>query len=218
MHVHHHAHPSRARRSPRLVATGALAAALAFGTPAVGASAAPSPGVATVTSHAGQTERTSPGATKAQKKRAAQKAKAKRQKQRRMKRVRHHRAVVRAKVDRALKVARHQKGDPYRYGASGPGSFDCSGLVNYAYRKAGFKGAPRTSSSQAHWARRIPRGQMKPGDLVFFTDGGGVYHVGVFGGFRHGKRHIVHAPNSGERVKSAPIWTNSWFAGTMRAR
>ncbi|WP_051217827.1 C40 family peptidase [Nocardioides insulae] len=121
------------------------------------------------------------------------------------------------KVRKALRIVKNQKGDPYRYGASGPGSFDCSGLVNYAYRKAGFKGTPRTSSQQAGWAKRIKRKHLRPGDLVFFTGSGGVYHVGIFSGrARGGAPKMINAPYSGTRVRTEKIWGNNWFAGTVR--
>ena len=59
---------------------------------------------------------------------------------------------------------------------------------------------------------------MRRGDLIFFTGGGGVYHVGVFAGWFHGRRMVLHAPYSGTRVRTDPVWTNSWFAGTLRFR
>jgi cell wall-associated NlpC family hydrolase len=119
------------------------------------------------------------------------------------------------KVWDAFKVGTHQEGDPYRYGATGPGSFDCSGLTSYAYKKAGFA-LPRTSSAQAGAVRHIARKNLRKGDLVFFTDGGGVYHVGLFAGRRHGSNYVLHAPYSGSHVKIEKIWTNSWFGGTKR--
>lgn len=125
---------------------------------------------------------------------------------------RHKRA---RKVWRAFKVGTHQKGDPYRYGATGPGSFDCSGLTSYAYKKAGIS-LPRTSSAQAGAVRHIKRRDLRKGDLVFFTDGGGVYHVGLFAGRRHGANYVLHAPYSGTDVRVDRIWTNSWFGGTKR--
>ena len=121
-------------------------------------------------------------------------------------------------VERAMNIAAAQKGDPYAYGASGPGAFDCSGLVYYSFRRAGFSHIPRTSSGQAGFAHRISRNNMRRGDLVFFYDGGGVYHVGVYAGASHGSRYVLHAPYSGTRVRVERVWTNSWFAGTMRRR
>lgn len=128
------------------------------------------------------------------------------------------RAPSAGKVARAMNVAVAQKGDPYAYGASGPGAFDCSGLVMYSFRRAGFKHIPRSSGAQAHFAKRIPRGAMKRGDLMFFYDGGGVYHVGVYAGFTHGRRWVLHAPYSGTRVRTDRVWTDRWFAGTLRYR
>jgi cell wall-associated NlpC family hydrolase len=115
----------------------------------------------------------------------------------------------------ALQVVRAQKGDPYRYGAAGPGAFDCSGLVYYSFRRAGFS-VPRTSSQQASAVRRIARTSMHPGDLMFFTSGGHVYHVGVFAGWANHRRYVLHAPHSGTVVRREALWTNSWFPGTLR--
>lgn len=58
-------------------------------------------------------------------------------------------------------------GDPYSYGSAGPGSFDCSGLVQWAAMKAGFSGVPRTSEAQWAWVNKIQQSQLQPGDLVF---------------------------------------------------
>jgi cell wall-associated NlpC family hydrolase len=75
-----------------------------------------------------------------------------------------------------------QFGKPYQYGASGPDSFDCSGLVMMAYRAAGVA-IPRTSQEQWNYGQRIPAAQVQPGDLVFFAGDGGSAnapgHVGI---------------------------------------
>jgi cell wall-associated NlpC family hydrolase len=117
-----------------------------------------------------------------------------------------------------LRIARAQVGDAYRYGAAGPNAFDCSGLVYYSYRKAGFTHIPRTSSQQARHMNRIKRRNMRRGDFVFFGNGGGVYHVGIYAGSSHGRRYIIHASRPGTPVKRDPIWTNAWFPGTLRGR
>ena len=129
-----------------------------------------------------------------------------------------HRQRTAKKIASALDIARNQKGDPYRYGAAGPGAFDCSGLTYFAFRRAGFGHIPRTSSAQAGFAHRISRANMKRGDLMFFYDGGGVYHVGVFAGAAKGKRYVLHAPYSGTRVRTDRVWTARWFPGTLRNR
>ena len=120
------------------------------------------------------------------------------------------------RVGRALDIVRAQVGDPYRYGAAGPDAFDCSGLVYYSFRKAGFTNVPRTSSQQAAAFRPVKRSNMRPGDFVFFHNNGRVYHMGVYVGWRNGRRVIIHASRSGTPVKRDPIWTNSWFARTLR--
>jgi cell wall-associated NlpC family hydrolase len=120
------------------------------------------------------------------------------------------------KVRTALKVAQNQVGDPYQYGAAGPNRFDCSGLIYFSTRRAGFSGVPRTSSAQSRHMRRIARSNMRPGDFVFFRNGSGVYHAAVYIGFKDGRRRVLHAPGSGQRVKRSAIWTDSWFPGTLR--
>ena len=138
--------------------------------------------------------------------------------------VRHHHAQVHpggrvdGRVARAMSIAVAQRGKPYVYGASGPGAFDCSGLTSYAFHRAGFRALPRTSAAQAHFVRHIPRTRMHRGDLIFFTGGGGVYHVGLYAGVFHGHRMVLHAPYPGQRVRTQPLWTNGWFAGTLRHR
>jgi len=75
-------------------------------------------------------------------------------------------------------------GDPYVYGATGPNSFDCSGLVQYVFGQLGIK-APRTSEDQWAWVKRIPRSQLGPGDLVFAQfpgDNASPGHVGIYTG------------------------------------
>ena len=119
------------------------------------------------------------------------------------------------RVLRASTVALHQLGDPYRYGAAGPHAFDCSGLVQYSYRKAGIR-LPRTSAAQARRAHRISKGKLRRGDLMFFNNGGRVYHAAIFLGWRHGRAQMVHSPKPGQRVKRATPWTSRWFAATVR--
>jgi cell wall-associated NlpC family hydrolase len=128
-----------------------------------------------------------------------------------------HRAWVRLnrKALRAFEIAKEQKGDPYVYGASGPNAFDCSGLTSYAYGRAG-RGLPRTAAAQSGAVRHISHAQARVGDFVFFSSGGHVYHVGLFAGRHNGTDLILHAPHTGSTVRTEPIWTGNWFAGTIR--
>ena len=127
-------------------------------------------------------------------------------------------AASQPRIHNALEMARNQRGEEYQYGADGPNQFDCSGFVQYVYGKNGIQ-MPRTTEEQANKVRRIRKENMRPGDLMFYYDSGGVYHVAIFGGW-HGdsRRHIVHAANEGADVTSGHSWTDNWFAGTMRPK
>ena len=120
-----------------------------------------------------------------------------------------------AEIVHARNIALRQLGDPYVYGATGPKAFDCSGLVFYSYNHAGFS-VPRTAAEQAAHARHIPRSHLRTGDFMFFSDGGGVYHVAIFLHWSHHHAVMLHSPKPGEHVQRAVPWTNSWYAGTLR--
>ena len=124
---------------------------------------------------------------------------------------------VAQRVLSARDVAMRQRGDAYAYGAAGPDRFDCSGLVFYSFRRAGFP-VPRTSGAQAGFARRVAKQDMRAGDLMFFYGSGGVYHAAIFLKWSHGHAVMVHSPGSGQRVRVAVPWTSSWFGGTLRHR
>jgi len=128
-----------------------------------------------------------------------------------------HAAAARStRIHHALEIAKAQRGDPYRYGAAGPNRFDCSGLVYFATHHAGFTNVPRTSSAQSRFMHRIRKTRLHPGDFMFFTGSGGVYHVGIFVGRRGGRALVLHAPHTGTRVRVDRVWTSKWFAGTLR--
>ncbi|MFC4119403.1 C40 family peptidase [Nonomuraea zeae] len=116
-----------------------------------------------------------------------------------------------AKARKAIAVAKNQIGDPYRYGATGPGSFDCSGLVQYAWKKAGVR-LPRVASSQFSRIRnKVSWRNLRPGDLMFFS---GLGHVGMY----VGKGKMIHSPRTGERVRIDKLggWRKSSFVGAVR--
>ncbi|MEW1842936.1 NlpC/P60 family protein [Nonomuraea angiospora] len=95
----------------------------------------------------------------------------------------------------ALQFAFAQVGKPYRFGGTGPGSYDCSGLTQAAWRQAGVE-LPRTTWTQWSWgsARRVPLNALQPGDLLFSK---GLGHMGMYAG--NGK--MVHAPQTGDVIK-----------------
>ncbi|MFZ0323537.1 MAG: NlpC/P60 family protein [Actinomycetes bacterium] len=115
------------------------------------------------------------------------------------------RRALNAKYDRIRTVARNQFGDPYAYGAAGPSAFDCSGYTMYVYAKATGINLPHSASAQASMGRHITRAQARPGDLVFFSSGGVIYHAAIYAG--HGA--VFHAPHSGTVVQRDPIWSSS---------
>ncbi len=97
--------------------------------------------------------------------------------------------------ERAAVVAVRQLGVPYRYGGSNTDGFDCSGLVYYAYSKAGIA-IPRTTNTQWRSLQPVAANNLRVGDLLFFNIGGKVSHVGLY----LGSRRFVHAPSSGRDV------------------
>ncbi|PZG08645.1 glycoside hydrolase, partial [Micromonospora craterilacus] len=115
----------------------------------------------------------------------------------------------------AVAYARKQLGDPYVWGATGPNSFDCSGLIWSAYRSAGYYGLPRVSRDQyyATRSRTVPRNALLPGDLVFFASGSSwqsIHHMGMYIG--GGK--MIHAPTTGDVVKISTVRWSRLFAAT----
>lgn len=99
----------------------------------------------------------------------------------------------------AIEFARQQLGKPYRYAATGPGSFDCSGLTMRAYGAAGLS-LPHYSGAQYSMFPHVPTSALQPGDLVF-RGAGGSAHVGLY----IGNGLMIHAPHTGDVVKIAAI-------------
>ena len=99
----------------------------------------------------------------------------------------------------AFAAAQSVIGSPYVYGASGPSSFDCSGLTSWAYAQAGVS-IPRTSEAQANAGTRIySESDLKVGDLVIFY--GDYHHVGLYAG----NGQVLHAPHTGAVVRYEAI-------------
>lgn len=133
--------------------------------------------------------------------------------------------AARAKTPRATRIsdtgerlattARQLVGIPYRFGASGPHAFDCSGLVFYVHDQLGMR-VPRTAAEQFLFARPVERDALRAGDLVFFRQTGpAVTHVGIY----TGDGLFVHAPQSGRAVAYGSLDEDYYrvnFAGAGR--
>jgi peptidoglycan DL-endopeptidase CwlO len=94
----------------------------------------------------------------------------------------------------ALRKAVTKKGLPYIWGGTGPNGFDCSGLVQWAYKQMGIS-LPRTANAQSQVGTPVSKSQLRPGDLVFFYSP--VSHVGIY----NGNNKIFNASESGEPLK-----------------
>ncbi|MEV7846802.1 NlpC/P60 family protein [Streptomyces cyaneofuscatus] len=104
-----------------------------------------------------------------------------------------------AKAEKVLAFARAQIGKPYVWGASGPASYDCSGLTQAAWREAGVT-LPRTTWDQVKVGTRVATSDLRPGDLVFFYDD--ISHVGIY----KGDGMMIHAPKPGANVREESIY------------
>ncbi|MDI2126559.1 NlpC/P60 family protein [Yinghuangia seranimata] len=105
---------------------------------------------------------------------------------------------VSGKAAAAVAFARAQLGKPYVYGAEGPNAYDCSGLVQAAWKAAGVS-LPRVTNDQYAAGHKVSISNLQPGDLVFYYSG--ISHVGIY----IGNGQIIHAPNSRTVVKIASV-------------
>jgi cell wall-associated NlpC family hydrolase len=107
-----------------------------------------------------------------------------------------------------IRTALAQVGDPYVWGSTGPGGFDCSGLTLYAYAAAGFS-LPHSSKAQSQMGTAVSRADLQPGDLVYFYSP--VSHVGLY----IGNGMMVHARTFGHPVAVTSV-DQAGYAGARR--
>ncbi|MDU4934517.1 MAG: C40 family peptidase [Peptostreptococcaceae bacterium] len=107
------------------------------------------------------------------------------------------------KMDKAIELLENQLGKKYIWGADGPNSFDCSGLVQYVYKNALGKDIPRVSYEQAKFGQAVKKEDLQVGDLVFFDtmNKGRVSHVGMY----VGNNEFIHASNPKDGVKKSTL-------------
>ncbi len=115
---------------------------------------------------------------------------------------------TRAARSEIMSIARRYLGAPYVWGADGPNTFDCSGFTMFVYNQVGVS-LPHSSRAQIGSGQRVSRGDLQPGDLVFF--GSPIHHVGIYAG----GGMMIHAPHSGDVVKISPMGRGD-YAGACR--
>ena len=120
-----------------------------------------------------------------------------------------------AQLTSMLQAAVSRLGMPYVWGAAGPTSFDCSGLVQWSFAQAGVV-MPRVAAAQALTGPAIPISQAQPGDLLFYrtdpTAPDYISHVAIY----LGRGWMIQAPEPGENVQVVPVALGSEFAGVVR--
>ena len=119
-----------------------------------------------------------------------------------------HLATVNTVGEEALQYALTRRGDEYVWGADGPSTFDCSGLVKWAYAQVGID-LPHYTVSQWGMGEHISRSQLEPGDLVFFYPG--IDHVGLY----VGDGLMLDAPATGQVVQIQPVMWDV-YVGAVR--
>ena len=120
------------------------------------------------------------------------------------------------KAQAVVDLATKQLGKPYVWGAEGPNSFDCSGLVYYVYKNAAGKTLPRTAAAQYGTGVAVSKSSLQPGDLIFSsTDGSGrVTHVAIY----VGNGQMIHAPRTGKNVEKVSISNSYWTKAYVGSR
>ena len=113
-----------------------------------------------------------------------------------------------------VRIAETVIGAPYREGGALPDGFDCSGLVTWVFARQGIA-VPRDVRRQAAFGIDVPRGEILPGDLVFFaTTGSGPTHVGI----ATGDGRFIHAPKRGDLVRIESMSASYWASRFVGAR
>ncbi len=115
-------------------------------------------------------------------------------------------AYVPGRAGRVLAFARAQLGDPYRFGSTGPDSWDCSGLTRSAYARAGIR-LPRQAADQSARGVAVSRSRARPGDLVLWGRVGSAHHVGIY----LGRGRVLHSPKPGDTVRVSRLWGRPQF-------
>ena len=116
--------------------------------------------------------------------------------------------------DKLVSLAKSKLGCKYVWGATGPNTFDCSGLTSWCYKQVGIS-IPRTSLAQSKSGKAVSKSNLQPGDLLFWkTTSAEVGHVGMY----VGNNQFIHAPNKSKPVKYDSLSNSYYSSRFVRAR
>lgn len=116
--------------------------------------------------------------------------------------------------DKLVSLAKSKLGCKYVWGATGPNTFDCSGLTSWCYKQVGIS-IPRTSLEQSKDGKSVSKSNLQPGDLLFWkTTSAEVGHVGIY----VGNNQFIHAPNKSKPVKYDSLSSSYYSSRFVRAR
>ncbi|GAA2466734.1 C40 family peptidase [Winogradskya humida] len=118
-----------------------------------------------------------------------------------------------SKGAKILAEAKKHKGALYKYGATGPSRFDCSGFTKYVYKKAVGKSLPHKANSQQKYGKAVSKSNKQVGDLIVFRSGSYGYHAGIYAG----GGYIYDSPHSGARVGKHKIWSSNYVVRRLAA-
>jgi cell wall-associated NlpC family hydrolase len=122
-------------------------------------------------------------------------------------------AAPNSTVAAAMAAARSRLGDPYVWGATGPLSFDCSGLMQWSYARAGIT-LPRVAAAQWGTGPHPSLSHLEPGDLLFWAtnthDPATIHHVAMY----IGRGLMIAAPHTGENVQVQPVYMDGFIGAT----
>lgn len=124
--------------------------------------------------------------------------------------------LSRGDADSLISSAMGFIGVAYRFGGTTPRGFDCSGFMQYVFRKTFAVNIPRTAAQQATVGSHVSRGNLQPGDMVFFKTAGPrrISHVGMY----VGNDRFIHAPRTGKRIEITSLSNKYWSSKYATAR
>ena len=124
--------------------------------------------------------------------------------------------LSRNEADQLISSAMGLIGVAYRFGGTSPTSgMDCSGFMQYVFRKTLQVNLPRTAAEQAHIGSQVSRSSLQPGDMVFFnTAGQRISHVGMY----IGNNRFIHAPRTGKSIEITSMSNKYWSSKYVTAR